>query len=349
MKILGLTYHNSGCGYHRIFNPLAYMDGERHVTDLATPEIIESGWDIIVFNRTCEHDKEIKRLREITGAKIVVDMDDEWVLPPGHVNYREYLANRDRIERNMMEADAITCTHDRLAERCRQINENVWVIPNAIPFGRDQFTEEKIQDSSIRLFWAGGISHVNDIEMLRRPMRRISTINNVKAIIGGYSASDPVTKSKWDRMVSAFTNSLKIKGMVLPSLPVNKYMSHHVYGDIMIVPLENGYWHSMKSNLKLLEAACKRMPVIVSKVNPYIEGNPPALYVENQRDWYDHVRYLVNNPGQIKVWGDWLYSWAKQFDLIEVNKIREKCYQSILSHSKSTSISTTSLKEPASL
>ena len=62
----------------------------------------------------------------------------------------------------------------------------------------------------------------------------------------------------------------------------------------------------MKSNLKLLEAGCKRIPVICSKVHPYIDGNLPVFHVERQSDWFDYVKDLNKNRGMVKVWGDWL-------------------------------------------
>lgn len=333
MKILGISNPNSGCGYHRVMNPLAYMDGERYITNYPNNEKLSEGWDIVLFNRVCGIDKYWEKVRELTGAKIVMDMDDDWVLPPGHVNYAEYLEFKPRIEANLKEADLVTVTHERLAEKCRQFNSNVVVIPNALPFGEDQFTDERIPSDKLRLFWAGGISHVNDIEILRNPMKRISQLPGISTVIGGYSVANKNSKDIWDRMVSAFTCGLKIEGAVLPALPVSEYMNHFNHADVLLLPLEDSIWHSNKSNLKLLEAGAKRIPVICSKVHPYIDGNPPVFHVERQSDWFDYVNDLNKNRGMAKVWGDWLHDWAKtNFDLRTWNKKREECYLNLLQH-----------------
>ena len=329
MKILGICDGFSGCSYHRVSNPLKYMGGTRYITDLPRPEVLNHGWDIITFNRLSVIDGNFEEIRKITGAKIIVDFDDEWVLPPSHLNYEQYIEIRDRLEKNIIHADAITVTHERLAERIREYNENVFVIPNAIPFGQDQFTDERIPSDKLRLFWAGGISHVKDIEMLRGPMKRISSLP-VKTVIGGYTNTNDVSKQLWDKMVSAFTCGMKIPGMVLNSIPVNEYMNHLCHADIMLVPLEDSYWHTMKSNLKLLEAAAKKIPVIVSKVEPYIEGNPPVFHVESQKDWFEYVNLFVKNPEMIYLWGNKVYDWAQQFSMENVTKIRTAFYSSLL-------------------
>ena len=332
MRILGLSSPNSGCGYHRVVNPLAYMDGTRFITNFPTDEQLREGWDIILFNRVSAIDSNWPLVRELSGAKIVMDMDDDWILPAGHINYDEYQRLKPRIENNLKLADLVTVTHERLAAKCREFNDNVIVIPNALPFGEDQFTDERTNADALRLFWAGGISHVKDMEILRNPMKRILSLPGVMPVIGGYSDGNAYTKDCWDRMVSSFTCGLKVPGMVLNSLPVNEYMKHLIYADVMLVPLESGTWHGMKSNLKLLEAGCKRVPVICSKVHPYIDGNPPVFHVERQSDWFDYVKDLNKNRGMVKVWGDWLHDWARQFDLRTWNKKREECYLNLLQH-----------------
>lgn len=330
MKILGLSDKESGCGYHRVCNPLGYIPATRYITNKIQEGVLELKWDIILFNRIAEIDHDLENVRNITGAKIVVDLDDDWVLPPAHLNYELYVELRQRIENNIRNTDLVTVTHERLADRCYQFNRNVEVIPNAVQFGEDQYTEERIESDSFRLFWAGGISHVNDMEILRNPMKRISSLKGISTVIGGYSYTNDVTKMCWDRMVSSFTSSLKIPGLVLTSLPVTEYMNHFNHADCLLLPLEDSKWHTMKSNLKLLEAAAKKIPVICSRVNPYLDFDPPVFYVERQGDWFKHVNFLLKNKEAATLMGNKLYEWAQQFSMKRVNEHRLKCFQSLL-------------------
>lgn len=320
MRILATTTPLSGCGYHRVVNPLYYVNGERHVTNVPSVELLEEKWDIFFYNRITPVDVDWERTRQLTGAKIVMDLDDYWVLPPGHSHYDEYVNLRPRIERNIREADAVMVTHARLAEKVYPLNKNVYIVPNALPYGDDQFTVERLETGGpVRLFWAGGFSHMNDIELLRNPMKRISHLN-VNTVIGGYSAATPESKNVWDRMVSAYTYGLKISGKVLPGLPPDQYMNHYCFADVCLVPLVATEWNTYKSNLKLLEAACKKIPVICSHTEPYLEGGPPVFYVKNQKDWYNLVKHLVDDRRDREQYGQKLYEWAQQFDLKRSNR-----------------------------
>jgi len=52
MKILSLTTKDSGCGYHRIWNPTLLMQKEKGwVRNFVTPEMLDEGWDIVFVNR----------------------------------------------------------------------------------------------------------------------------------------------------------------------------------------------------------------------------------------------------------------------------------------------------------
>lgn len=344
MRILAYGQRDSGCTWHRLTLPLGFMPGTvSHLTNIISAEVLDKGWDIFLFNRTSQFDNKWDEFKKETGMKVVMDIDDWWVLPPSHINYDSYKQNQPRIENNLRNANLVTVTHTRLAEKVYPFNKNVAIMPNALPFGLNQYKDDRKESESgkIRIFWAGGISHVNDVEILRGPMKRIKTLPGIQACIGGYSNLNDYTKSQWDKMVSAFTCGLQIDPVVMESLPVNQYMDHFKEADIMLVPLEGAAWHGYKSNLKLLEAASKRLPVIVSKVHPYIEDAPPVLYVEKQSGWYVGVKALLD-PELRKDMGNRLHEWAlANFNLTDVNEKRKQCFQNLLKNSISTGIITT--------
>jgi glycosyltransferase involved in cell wall biosynthesis len=383
MRVLAFGNQHSGCMWHRVAMPLGFMnDIEAHLTNVPTQEIMAKHWDILLYNRLCPFDRDWDAFRKTDGTshiKIVMDLDDWWVLPPSHVNYPHYKNLQPRIENNIRNADLVTVTHERLAEKVRPFNENVVIMPNALPFGQNQYTDDQVPSDKFRLFWAGGISHVRDLELLRNPMKRIKTLGGIETVIGGYAGlskeelaelwvnfkkseteedqvkwmvkiqNDKETKYNWDRMISAFTCSLTIPGKVLQSLPVHEYMNHWLHADVLLVPLEDTPWHGMKSNLKLLEAASKKIPVICSKVQPYIEGNPPVLWVESQGDWFKHVKDLKYSKELRAEMSTRLWEWAQQFDLMKVNEKRRQCFQNLLKPSNGINTITSSMSEQESL
>jgi hypothetical protein len=109
-------------------------------------------------------------------------------------------------------------------------------------------------------------------------------------------------------------------------------MKMYEEADIMLIPLENTAWHSSKSNLKMLEAATKKVPVICSAVEPYInDKEAPVMWVRNQSDWYRHTKYLVKNKNAREDYGEKIYEWAKaKYDLLKVNENRRTAFADLI-------------------
>jgi glycosyltransferase involved in cell wall biosynthesis len=207
----------------------------------------------------------------------------------------------------------VTCTNERIAEKVSKYNKNVKIFPNCIPLGEQQYTELRHESDKVRIFWAGGSTHMNDIALLKNPIKRFSGLNNIEMVLGGYTGTDPVSKEYWDKVHSMFTNGNKLANRKLNGTLPNDYMTHFEHADIMVIPLEDSQWHACKSNLKILEAASKRIACVVSDVEPYNKDkDAPVLWVKNQSDWFKHISYLVNNPTERVKMGNDLYEWAKE-------------------------------------
>ena len=329
LNIIGLTNKDSGCGYHRVILPLAFMDDIKgYVTNFITEDKTDD-WDILLYNRICQYDLNWNETKELLGCKVVMDIDDHWKLPFNHLNYEAYQSMGERIEHNLMQADLVTVTNSNLLNKVKQFNDNVVVIPNCLPYGLNQFTDARVASNKVRLFWCGSVSHENDIKILREPLKRLT--GNIQMIMGGYNDSDPLTKSIWDRMFSMFAG--KHDSIKLPSTSPTTYMDMYNYADIVLIPLEDSDWHGCKSNLKILEAAAKRLPVICSNVAPYnMDADAPVLWVNNQKDWFKYINLLINNPSLRENLGNELYAWAsKRYNFKEINQQRFNAYKSIIS------------------
>ena len=101
MNIIGITHQLSGCGYHRIILPLGFMEGIKgYVTNYITEDKAE-GWDVLLFNRICPYDTDLQETKRVLGCKVVMDIDDDWMLPPSHMNYYQFQEMADRITKNL--------------------------------------------------------------------------------------------------------------------------------------------------------------------------------------------------------------------------------------------------------
>ena len=331
LKILGMSNRMSGCHYHRVTLPLGFMDNiDGLVTDAPNKEIIyQDNYNLLLFNRGCHFQDDWDYLKGKVG--IVMDIDDDWNIPANHYMYETYQKALEVIVNNLRYADIVTTTNERLADKIYQYNQNVHVLPNALPYGQDQFTDEKEidEDGKLRIFWAGGLSHEFDLQILKYPLQRLHSYKDkIKMVMAGYAQNNEFTANTWERMYSSFTDGEKLPGVRMEGLAPRLYMNLYKYGDIMLVPLESSDWHSCKSNIKLLEAGCKGIPCIVSNVEPYSRDiDAPVLWVNNQSDWFKHLKLLINDKDARDEYGQKLKAWAtEKYNLAEVNKKRRELF-----------------------
>lgn len=319
MTILTL-YDNSGPKYHRLLLPLSLMPGiEFKVSGVLNDELCH-GIDILFINRMVfgSSIQQMEELRTKHGFKIVIDFDDHWSLDTKHVLFDMYHARgyTEAMIYCLKIADAVTVTHDRLAEEARQYNSNVHILPNAIPhFG--QFTVKKTEDELTRLFWAGSDTHERDINLLFEPVKEFRSLP-VKMVMGGYKKS-PVNY----RMRNAYTRYGKLPHELIEAIPVENYYYAYSKCDIALIPLEQGWFNTFKSNLKILEAANIGANVVVSNVHPY-KDVPGVEYVNEPGDWFKNVKRLIEDNDYAKQQSTILQEYCSEhFNFEKINK--ERC------------------------
>lgn len=337
MKIYCI-YDHSGPKYHRIILPAYLMSGVELIVEDAIYEDKLEGVDIVFANRLVPRKTElnIEQLREKYGFKLVIDFDDHWRLDKDHILYDNYEHHglSDIMELYLEIADAVFVTHERLYNEVLPFNKNCHILPNAIPkFG--QFLYRKTEDERVRLFWAGGVTHRKDIEMLRGPAKRINS-SKVKWVIGGYSKGPD-----WKSMVSVFTNQ-GFTNEVIAALPVDQYYGMYSRCDISLIPLVKSRFNSFKSNLKILEAANIGAPVVVSKVDPYLGMDCNVFYVENQSDWYKHTKMLIHDGNYRYEMGRLLKDYCdRHFNFEKINLERKQIFESLCNKSIGTDLRST--------
>lgn len=332
MKILGI-YDHSGPKYHRIMLPLALMDEAQYELAGGIQEEIVKDIDIIFFNRMIGKVSlnQLLTLRTKYGFKLICDLDDHWNLDPSHLLYHQYkhFSTSEIIEACIKESDCILVTHERLYNEVLKINTNVHIVPNAIPKA-GQFLFKKIKEDKIRLFWAGGITHKKDLDILRNPARRINT-PSVKWVMGGYQQNhkEAHVNEEWRWMAKIFNQGGSFDCELIEAIPVETYYGCYSKCDISLVPLVDNSFNCYKSNLKILEAANIAAPVIVSRVNPYL-GFPEHLinYVSKQSDWYLHTANLIRNPVFLKEQGEQLKEHCDiNYNFDRINELRKQIFE----------------------
>jgi glycosyltransferase involved in cell wall biosynthesis len=320
MKVLIHGHKNSGVSLHRLINPMRYMP------DVEIVKTFDDKPDIFFYNRILPEEirDKIADLKALHGFKTIVDIDDYWELDNFHILYDEY--QRDNFAqkqiRHIREADAVLCTHERLAMEIMPYNGNVHVLPNAIPKA-DQFIVERVPHHLIRLYWQGSPTHRADIGILAHPAHLMSGLSTkIQMVMAGYNEGDAV----WHQMVMDYTAGLKHQYKIIPAGPAESYYKSYSEADICLVPLVRSRFNSGKSNLKVLEAANLALPVIASEVHPYLDM--PVLYANRASDWVKHIKKLVRSRGARRDAGLELKEFADAyFNFNKINDARRQIFE----------------------
>ncbi|GAA0561628.1 glycosyltransferase family protein [Chitinophaga japonensis] len=340
IKAQALYKEISGCDYHRICLPFEYEHGyvDDAAMEAAGPTVHDrlKVAELVVWNRDFPAGiAEGDRLKRQHGFKVVVDLDDYWELYPHHflsAYYRQHDVPGVIIH-NLRLADAVTVTTARLADKVKQYNRNVHVIPNALPFGQGQFQGAMAGTDIFRFIYAGQKSHLHDLGLLRGPLRRLAGERHagMGVTLAGYSTKD--TAGIWTSMEQIMSAGGTMSNYQrIEQRPLHSYMDVYNEASAVLIPLEANIFNACKSNLKLLEAACKKLPAICQRVPPYSDcRDAPVLWVDKQSDWYKHMRYLAANRGAAEEMGQALHEWAiKNYSIWPWNKIRFDLYTHIV-------------------
>jgi glycosyltransferase involved in cell wall biosynthesis len=297
MKVLGIINKDSAVAYHRITMPLLLMDDvDALVTNNITDETFTDNYEVVFYSRLLNDyafDK-INEMRRKHGFKLIIDVDDYWILDKWHPMYQDYIAEDYHMQqiKNMVNADAVFVTNERLYTEAVTYNEHTYIIPNAIPPAGQFVTTRTEPSDRVRLFWQGSVTHEEDINLIRYAIEMISNTHKdkIEMVMAGFHPEIDI----WVRMAKMYTLNKRLQNKLFQGMTYETYYKSYAHADICLVPLVNSRFNSMKSNLKILEAGNLSLPVITHHVMPYLDM--PVRYAQGTMDWHKAMKYYIDNP-----------------------------------------------------
>jgi hypothetical protein len=338
--IPAVTNQQDGCMFHRIYMPFQYLYQGWDLSEInkkSANKHLETA-KLFTFNRFPNlniPDSELFVLARQYGFKIVIDIDDWVYLPEGHLLKKNWdrMKVGDRLVQLLKRADAITTTTQRLADKFKEINKKVYVIPNAVPFDND-FPESKqflpgvrVSDRT-RFGYVGGVTHLQDLKLISRVFDRMGP--NWDFSLCGYN---PISANIWDsmeRIASWNGHNPNYKRVLTKNL--DEYMTSYDELDCVLVPLVKSDWSACKSSLKCYEAGAKKCAAIVSDCAPYTDDVPRSVvtYCTSNRDWWDAAK-KHKDLSFCRDQGEKLYEWVKENrNIKKVAQLRREIYDEIV-------------------
>ena len=262
IKVLVTLNDKGGSNFHRLKYPLSKINNteiDNHLIEVTFREEpfqdfteIEQ-YNILIYNwSTFIPNQEINKL-QAKGVKIIYSIDDFWQFSDDHPYYNnpvQVAVAQNMVIRNLLIADAVMTTTERLTINCLKYNDNIAIIPNFL--NSEDFKIEKKPSDKLRIGIIGSISHIPDWKLLKPVINRLAKskeiVENCEFHICGY-----MPNKKWDEVKKMFEVKKNISLFIHNGVSVDDYMKLYENLDVCLLPLEYTEFNACKSALKLEE------------------------------------------------------------------------------------------------
>lgn len=204
-KVLIIPTGQEGVGYFRSIKPHTYLreqypdEFDVHIEHDPTLADGNDEWlldyDLIHYhNKLGEFEDQPALLNKLDQAGVitVMDIDDYWDLPTHHPNYLSFQAQKmhKKILESLKLARNVSTTTQLFADKIRQYNKRVFVLPNAIDPHERQFKFPLESSHRMRIGWLGGSSHLKDLEILKGLVARLKNdglMDKIQFVLCGFT------------------------------------------------------------------------------------------------------------------------------------------------------------------
>jgi hypothetical protein len=254
-------------------------------------------------------------------AKLVLEIDDDLfsthptsTIAHGFFSQPEIQAN---LKANIQVADLVTVTTEALADRIRQFNPNIAVLPNCIPAALLDHTPAR-RDDTVTVGWAGSPTHQIDWHRNAEPIARV-----IRTPPAGGDAPDGLgprpTRPAAPRQPPPLHRLDR-----LGRRPAPRHRLPHRRR-----PPVGNVFNLCKSDVKLLELSALGIPAVCSDVGPYHHSGPlaSARMVRSGNDWARHLTDLIGDEAARKEQGEAAKTWAATRTIEGNAHLWEQAYQ----------------------
>lgn len=258
----------------------------------------------IWVTKLMDGDEVVRQLlvdRDFVGAKLILDLDDDpFHIDPSHPAHKHFAERQELYKYFIREADHIVCSTEEIANVVREHNNKISIIPNSIDPSIWQVSVKPRKDKKIRIGWIGSASHMVDIPVLEEFMDDIlAKYPHVEFHLAGMTGKD-----KHEPRVFNWEGT---KGYEeYPQYVADKQL------DIAIAPLKDTQFNRCKSNIKFLEHAMLKTPMVLSDVKTYntVKNYKTGYLAKNKSQWIKYLSWLIESEEKRREIGEAAYQYV---------------------------------------
>lgn len=207
IRLLCIPSDTHGCGMFRSVSPHKYI--AEHYGDYFDIDIryefpkdvpmdkFLQNYDILHIHKQLDKDCQIIDLAKFLGLKVIVDVDDHWLLGEDHPMSLTAKKERwqDPIIAHLKKADYCTTTTPIFANVIKKYNKNVLVYPNAIDPTEEQYIPKPTESKRIRFGFICGSSHLKDFQLMEGFIKQLPQeyLDKIQIVLCGFDTNGTKT------------------------------------------------------------------------------------------------------------------------------------------------------------
>lgn len=331
-KILFIARDTGGCGFFRCEQPAKFLKrmgfaDAIHVLQKPTEqELMEA--DLVIMQNTGSVEAAIL-MNFMINHKIpfLTEYDDfiQHVSPHNAGGYGAWNPGTLFVHRSMemsKKAVGMTVSTKQLAREYFPYNNNIFVIPNYLDKEKWDVPITKRNDDKIRIGWAGGNAHADDLKMISKVIQKIVKEYKGKVVFEtmGMTANELNGVFPMKATPSESCSSCGFEGTMhhFPGEDIENYpLVLATRGwDIALAPVISNSFGNCKSNLKLMEYSALGIPVVASPIIPYKEASSEGanvIFAETFEEWYNAIKDLIENPDKRSIIARENKEWMEKY------------------------------------
>lgn len=298
--------------HYRAYNPaeeLRLYGFKTAVTISDNPNLFKlaAKFQVFVFHRVIWNEKIGRLVERIKAQKkeIIFDTDD-LIYDPQYLAHMDYFQKMSPAEKaaykNGIGAEIVndpyikvcTTTVSYLADKLKEKNKRVIVVPNKFSESELELVDEiiedkKIEDGFVRIIYASGtLSHNKDFATIKEALMNIlEKYEKVKLVLMGLlDIPEELVK-------------LKDRVEIIPRVPRRETYANLYKMDINLAPLEiNNPFCESKSAIKFTEAGALKVPTVAVRNRTFSEAivdGVDGFLADNADEWVDKLSRLIED------------------------------------------------------
>ncbi len=344
-KILFVARDNGGCGFYRCEQPALFLSRSglleaEYVLSRPTEAQLLSADLVVMQEMGSMEASNMMNFMLKNKIPFMTEFDDFiWHVSPrntsGYGAWNPATLYSHRSIEMARRGVGMTVSTNWLAREFFPYNDFVFVVPNYLDKELWDQPIVKKTDGKVRIGWAGGNAHADDLRMISKVLDKIIKEYKGKVLFETMGMSR-------QELLNVFP--MEIFNEVCPSCGYEGEL-HHYPGeslkdypvilaskgwDIALAPVIDNAFGNAKSDLKIKEYASLGIPVVASPVAPYLEAsksNAQILFAATFEEWYNAIKELIENQAlrsemskKNKEWaeGNWIQNNVQ--DISEIYK-----------------------------